>query len=156
MPSWLVSAAMPVPSWAAAICNAVLDPTRAARHAAASSGPDRLPSAQSDILPALRRGTAIVNNASLMSDYTLLGRSLPELIGRAELACIQADGQHASIESVVSDLYAVAGWALIKADSTAAGWVAGAAGGARCRGRPEFSSCSCRDAMSGRGSYAGR
>jgi hypothetical protein len=63
--------------------------------------------------------------AALQSDYTKLSRELPALIGRLELASLQAsERDYMHIQRLLSDLYAVTGWTLIKADSPAAAWVA--------------------------------
>jgi hypothetical protein len=80
----------------------------------------------SDALRHLRRETKVVTVASLMSDYGLLAKALPGLIGRAELGQVTAgtDEEVAGIEPVLSDLYAVAAWTLIKADRPEAAWIA--------------------------------
>jgi hypothetical protein len=73
----------------------------------------------------LRRETEAMTTASLMSDYALLARALPELIGRAGLVQVAGTGEVAAgIEPVLSDLYAVAAWTLIKADHPEAAWIA--------------------------------
>ena len=115
-----------VASWASGICDAVVDPVRAARHAAASSWLERRPGGTSGLLRDLRRQGGIAATASLMSNYVQLAEMLPGLLGRAELAAIGADDdeRRAFFEPLLSDLYAVAGWMLIKADCPAVAWVA--------------------------------
>ena len=115
-----------VASWASGICDAVVDPVRAARHAAASSWPEQHPESGPGLLSDLRRKSGIVTTASLMSDYGLPAEVLPGILGRAELAAMGAgdDERRAFFEPLLSDLYAVAGWMLIKADCPAIAWVA--------------------------------
>jgi len=124
-PSRLSSSGMSVSAWATAIYDAVLDPARAARSAADSSILGWQPGISAEMLSDLCRASAVAVDASFMSDYALLARLIPELIGRAELARILAgDGQRPTAEQVRSDVYAVAGWTLIKADSPTAAWTA--------------------------------
>ena len=115
-----------VASWADGICDAVVDPVRTARHAAASSGLERHPGGRSGLLRDLRRESGIATTASLMSDYALLAQVLPGLLGHAELTAMEAedDERRALVEPLLSDLYAVAGWTLIKADCAAIAWIA--------------------------------
>jgi hypothetical protein len=124
-PSHLSPAGMSVSPWAAAIHDAVLDPSRAARKAANSSSLGWQSEVPPEMLSDLCRASEVATNASFMSDYTLLARLLPELIGHAELVHIHArDQQRATTEQVLSDIYAVASWTLIKADSPVAAWAA--------------------------------
>jgi hypothetical protein len=124
-PPRLSPAGMSVSAWATAIYEAVLDPAHAARAAADSSGLGWQPEVPPKMLSDLCCASAVATDASFMSDYALLARLVPELIGRAELARIHArDDQRATTEQVLSDVYAVAGWTLIKADSPAAAWTA--------------------------------
>jgi hypothetical protein len=113
------------PGWAAALCRAVVDPARAARNAAASPPSGQHRDDVSGVPGDLRRETDAVTTASLMSDYGLLAKVLPGLIGRAELSQVTGtDETAAGIEPVLSDLYAVAAWTLIKADRPEAAWIA--------------------------------
>jgi tetratricopeptide (TPR) repeat protein len=103
----LTLAAATHPSWARATHDAVLNPMDAVRRATASAD---------DGLHDLHSLRAVVDQTmrvSLSSDYGALEQSLPALIGCAE-AAYQA----------LSDVYAVAGWTLIKADNPAAAWIA--------------------------------
>lgn len=53
--------------------------------------------------------------ALLSSDYAKLTQSLPSLIGQIELANLQArDADRLHIQRLLSDVYATAGWTLIK------------------------------------------
>jgi hypothetical protein len=111
-------------AWAVALCHAVVDPARAARDAA-SPPPGQHGDDASDVLGSLRRETEAMATASLMSDYGLLAKVLPGVIGRAELSQVTGtDEVIAGIEPVLSDLYAVAAWTLIKADRPEAAWIA--------------------------------
>jgi hypothetical protein len=102
----------PALSWATQIYEAVLNPTAAARRAADMR------------LPGLRAMAARALQASLASDYTQLAATLPDLIGAAELAGIHAAGDRQRLQELLSDVCAVTGWTLIKADSPAAAWTA--------------------------------
>ena len=131
-----ITAAVPIPfsvtpapavaSWASGICDVVVDPVRAARRAASSSWLERHPEDTSGLLRELRRESGIVATASLMSDYVHLAEVLPGLLGRAELVAMGAgdDERRTFFEPLLSDLYAVAGWVLIKADCPTVAWVA--------------------------------
>lgn len=121
----LYQAAVPRPlsallqaSWATAIYDAVLDPMNAARRATASL------EGGAHNLPALRVKVDRAMQVSLSSDYGALEQSLPNLIGRAEAATMQAGGDERDARRVLSDVYAVAGWMLIKADSPVGAWIA--------------------------------
>ncbi len=108
-------------SWATAIHDAVLNPMDAARRAATT-----LDNGTQDH-HAPREVIDWVMRASLSSDYFALERSLPTLIGCVEAASIQAAGDEHAIGqalSDISDVYAVAGWTLIKADSVMGSWIA--------------------------------
>lgn len=110
-------------SWAAPIYNAVLNPTDTLRRAMsglAFAGSEQLCD------PRILRGpVANVMRASLSSAYPQLTQWLPGLIGRAELAKIQSsESDYFGVRRLLSDVYAVAGWTLIKADSPAVAWVA--------------------------------
>lgn len=118
-----VLAALPGVSWASPIYEAVLGPTDAARRAVSELEAN----AGSCLggLVSLRRAVANVMQASLSSDYAQLAHSLPNLIGQIELANFQAcDADRLHMQRLLSDVYAVAGWTLIKADSPAAAWIA--------------------------------
>ncbi|MDQ4031078.1 MAG: hypothetical protein M3332_01915 [Actinomycetota bacterium] len=65
-----------------------------------------------------------VMRASLSSDYFALERWLPTLIGCVEAASIQHAGDGHAIGQCLSDVYSVAGWTLIKADSAIGAWIA--------------------------------
>lgn len=109
-----VLAVPPVASWASPIYEAVLSPTDAARSAAVEND-----------IPRLRRATDAVMQVSLSSDYAQLAQTLPKLIGQAELVSLTArDADHVLLHRLLSDIYATAGWTLIKADSPAAAWIA--------------------------------
>jgi transcriptional regulator with XRE-family HTH domain len=117
-----VLAALSSVSWASPIYEAVLSPTDAARRVASeleANARGHLGS-QAD----LRRAVATVMQASLSSDYAQLAQSLPRLIGQIELANLQARDDRFPVQRLLSDVYAIAGWTLIKADSPAAAWVA--------------------------------
>jgi hypothetical protein len=76
-------------------------------------------------LSSLRQESAEMTQASLSSDYAKLAQSLPSLIGQTELANLQAsDADRLHMQRLLSDVYATAGWALIKAESPAAAWIA--------------------------------
>lgn len=118
-----VLAALPGVSWASPIYEAVLNPTDTARRAASDSEANAGGHLGS---PAdLRRAAAIVMQASLSSDYAQLASLLPGLIGQIELANLQAsDADRLTVQRLLSDVYAISGWTLIKADSPVAAWVA--------------------------------
>ena len=104
-------------SWAAPIYDAVLSPMDAARRAAARLD-GRMPR-----LSDLRHAVGRMLQASLASDYTQLADTLPDLLGAAELANLNADGSaQLHLQQILSDIYAITGWTLIKADSPAAAW----------------------------------
>lgn len=121
IPALLPPPAITVAPWAVPVFDAVLDPVQAARQAAATLQDPNAPITAYE----LSRSLAAIMSASLASDYGRLARLLPGLIGGAELAAIHADdGDQSAIQQLVCDVYAVAGWALIKADSPAAAWIA--------------------------------
>jgi len=96
----------------------VLNPMNAARRATASwddGAPD---------LPALRVVIDRAMRVSLSSDYGALEEALPTLIGCVEAATVQPGGDERAAHVAVSDVYAVAGWTLIKADSPVGAWIA--------------------------------
>lgn len=104
-------------SWAAATYNTVLNPTEAARRAAAD---------ETDLLTggALR---SIVDQAiqhELTSDFGALERSLPAAIGQVEVSAIRSAGDRRATQQALSDVYAVVGWTLIKADLPLGAWIA--------------------------------
>jgi transcriptional regulator with XRE-family HTH domain len=105
-------------SWATATYDAVLNPMDAARRAAAS-----LDDSAHD-LPALRVAVERAMHVSLSSDYGALEQSLPTLIGCVEAATIQSHGDERAAHLALSDVYAVAGWTLIKADNPIGAWIA--------------------------------
>jgi transcriptional regulator with XRE-family HTH domain len=118
-----VLAALSGVSWATPVYKAVLNPTDTARRAASESEANAGGHLGS---PAdLRRAAAIVVQASLSSDYAQLASLLPGLIGQIELANLQAsDADRLTVQRLLSDVYAITGWTLIKADSPVAAWVA--------------------------------
>jgi hypothetical protein len=92
------------------VFEAVLSPADAARRAAGAGG-----------RPAGLRGLRLAVNrameASLASDYGSLAAILPGLIGQAELTRFEPSGStEADLDRLLSDIYAITGWALIKAD----------------------------------------
>jgi tetratricopeptide (TPR) repeat protein len=108
----------PPTSWATAIYDAVLNPVGAARrvegHAEERAMDPRL------VRPAVNRAMHV----SLSSDYTALEQLLPDLIGLAEIAAMRAGGDDRAAQLALSDVYAVVGWTLIKADNPAGAFIA--------------------------------
>jgi tetratricopeptide (TPR) repeat protein len=113
----------PVAAWARSIYEAVLNPTDAERRAALTwedKGGSGSPN-----LRVLTRTASKARDAELSSDYAQLTETLPDLIGQAELANLRARAADESrVRCLLSDVYAIAGWSLIKADSPAVAWVA--------------------------------
>jgi hypothetical protein len=75
----------------------------------------------------LRELRVVVDRAmrvSLSSDYGALEQSLPTLIGCVEAAAMQPHGDEHAAHLALSDLYAVVGWTLIKADIPVGAWIA--------------------------------
>jgi transcriptional regulator with XRE-family HTH domain len=104
--------------WATATYEAVLNPSETARQAALHV---------TDGGPALQALRPLVDQAmhiSLCSDYGALGRVLPSLIGQAEVAASRDGVNDRVVQQVLSDVYAVVGWTLIKADCTVGAWIA--------------------------------
>ncbi|OLF06265.1 hypothetical protein BU204_36500 [Actinophytocola xanthii] len=97
----------PTPSWATATYEAVLNPVEAMRSATTDN----------DVPPlsTLRRMVDYTVRVSLTSDYGALEQVLPRLLGQLEMASLQR-GDDEECKQVSSDLYAVVGWMLIKAD----------------------------------------
>ena len=115
--------ALSVAPWAAPIYDAALNPARAARNASREIAAEGDGAGYS--LHHLDQLSGQVMHAHLISDYASLSRQLPALIGRLELASLQAsEHDYEHIQCLLSDVYAVTGWTLIKADSPAAAWVA--------------------------------
>ncbi len=113
--------ALPAPapaSWATTIYDAVLNPMDAAHRAAAS-----LDEGVHNLL-ALHVAIDRAMHVSLSSDYGALEQSLPTLIGCVEAATMQHHGDGRAAHLALSDVYAVAGWTLIKADSPVGAWIA--------------------------------
>jgi hypothetical protein len=98
--------------------DAVLNPMAAARRTAASLD-DGVHN-----LPALRVVVDRAMQVSLSSDYGALEQSLPALIGHAEAATMQPHRDERAAHLELSDVYAIAGWTLIKADSPVGAWIA--------------------------------
>lgn len=118
-----ILAVLPGTSWASPIYESVLSPTDAVRRAAWEL--ETKAGSHSGTLRNLRRESANMTQAMLSSDYAQLVQSLPNLIGQIELASLQArDADWLHMQQLLSDVYAVAGWTLIKADSPAAAWIA--------------------------------
>jgi tetratricopeptide (TPR) repeat protein len=116
-------ALVPVTAWARPICDAVLNPVDAGRRAALM-WEEQGEHGHRD-LGALSRAAGATLEASLSSNYVHLTESLPDLIGQAELANLRVRGaDEIRARCLLSDVYAIAGWSLIKADSPAAAWVA--------------------------------
>jgi transcriptional regulator with XRE-family HTH domain len=114
--------APPGASWAVGIYEAVLSPTDAARRATASPDGNGAPSSPLGTIQ-MTVGRAV--RASLASDFEWLTRTLPRLIGEAEFANVQAQGaDQRAVQILLSDVYATAAWALIKADTPGAAWIA--------------------------------
>ena len=121
--SLIEPSALSVAQWASPIYDAALNPARTARNASRDIAADGDGDPYS--VHHLDQLTSQVMHAHLVSDYASLSRQLPALIGRLELASLQAsEHDYAHIQRLLSDLYAVTGWTLIKADSPAAAWVA--------------------------------
>jgi DNA-binding XRE family transcriptional regulator len=119
----LLLAASSCVSWARPIYEAVLSPTDAVRCAVSEA--DSTGSGCLDSLPNLHRSAATVMQAELSSDYAQLAQSLPGLIGRIELANLHtSDDDRLPLQRLLSDVYAIASWSLIKADSPVAAWIA--------------------------------
>ena len=115
----LLALTAPAPaSWATTIYDAVLNPMDAARRAAASldEGVHNLPMLRVMIDRAM--------HVSLSSDYGALEQSLPTLIGCVEAATMQHHREERAAHLALSDVYAVAGWTLIKADNPVGAWIA--------------------------------
>lgn len=103
--------------WATATYDAVLDPMNAVRQAAAAFDEGL------HDFGALRVVIDRAMHVSLSSDYGALEQSLPTLIGCAEAATSQATDESAAYQAL-SDVYAVVGWTLIKADTPLGAWIA--------------------------------
>jgi transcriptional regulator with XRE-family HTH domain len=104
-------------SWAAATYNTVLNPTEAARRAAAD---------ETDFLAgsALRSAADQAIQLELTSDFGALERLLPAAIGQVEASAIRSAGDLRATQQALSDVYAVVGWTLIKADLPLGAWLA--------------------------------
>jgi hypothetical protein len=110
----------PASAWAAPIYEAVLDPLDAITCATPTES-----NGDPDVLDRLRQLATKATRASLSSDHRELAHTVPALIGQAESAKQQArDENQANVLRVLSDIYSLAGWALIKADIPMAAWVA--------------------------------
>jgi transcriptional regulator with XRE-family HTH domain len=105
-------------SWAAPVRDAVIDPVSAARRA--SGGADRH---ERLAPPALDRAIGTATEASLSADHGQLAQWLPGLIGRVEAASLDTPDPAAAFRAL-SDVYALAGWTLIKADDPVIAWIA--------------------------------
>jgi hypothetical protein len=118
-----VLAALSSVSWASPIYEAVLNPTDTARRAASELEVNA--GGQLGTPADFRRAVTIVMQASLSSDYARLAQLLPRLMGQIELASLQAsEADRLSVQRLLSDVYAIAGWTLIKADTPVAAWLA--------------------------------
>ncbi|HEU0089088.1 MAG TPA: helix-turn-helix transcriptional regulator [Pseudonocardiaceae bacterium] len=128
-PAVPLTLSVPVPaatstSWAKGTYEAVLNPMDAARRAAATL--DALDESMHD-LNTLRVAADRAMHVSLSSDYGALEQSLPTLIGCVAAATMQPhrneDTAHL-LAAVVSDVYAVVSWTLIKTDIALGAWIA--------------------------------
>lgn len=109
--------------WAAPIFDAVINPLGATRRV--RSAPDTKPVSRPDDESMLRECVDNATSVSLSAGYADLARLLPDLIGCAESANAQAQGdERPAVLCVLSDVYAVAGWTLIKADHSLGAWLA--------------------------------
>jgi transcriptional regulator with XRE-family HTH domain len=118
-----VLALAPSAAWARPISEAVLNPTDAERRASLA-WEDNRPTGFLD-LEMLSRAVGKARAAELSSDYAQLTDTLPDLIGRAELAVVRSSAAEEShARCLLSDVYAITGWSLIKADCPAVAWVA--------------------------------
>jgi transcriptional regulator with XRE-family HTH domain len=112
-----------VAAWARPIYEAVLNPTDA-EHRAAVTWEDKGRAGSPD-LGVLSKAASKVRDAELSSDYAQLTDTLPDLIGQAELAALRASvADESRARRLLADVYAIAGWSLIKADAPAVAWVA--------------------------------
>lgn len=120
---WRPTAPSPVSSWASAIEQALFDPLAAARPRPRAHGDDPagrvLGSGEPGHMHRVRRYVDLLTAASLASRHAALSRWLPSTIGTVELLALRAgnEGQAAAAQRLLADVYAVAGWTLIKADS---------------------------------------
>lgn len=114
-------AAQSVAPWAGPIYEAVLHPTDVVRRMAAQSEAEGNRAGLQQLYCAVDKMLC----TSFLSDYVQLAKSLPTLIGSVELAALAAPGaDQTSTQCLLSDVYAVAAWTLIKADSPAVAWIA--------------------------------
>lgn len=107
---------LPGASWATAIHEAVLNPADAARRATNEGN-----------LPDHTASRMVVDQAtqlSLASDFVTLARSLPNAIGQVEATVMNRASDTPAVFQTLSDLYAVVGWTLIKADQPIGAWIA--------------------------------
>jgi hypothetical protein len=114
----MAGSAAPHASWAGATYAAVLHPMESARRAVASWDTG---------IPAASQVRAMIDQAeraSLTSDYGALEQLLPTLIGHAEAASIHRGGDDLPDWQALCDVYAIAGWTLIKADHPDGAWIA--------------------------------
>lgn len=106
-------------AWAAPIVNAVFNPAEAIRQATPADGGASARSGE------LRRNVDRLIADELSSNYALLARTLPGLIGHTEAAALDVQARDGTVvRGLVSDTYTVAAWTLIKGDSPVAAWVA--------------------------------
>ncbi len=103
-----------VNAWAAGIHDAVLNPTD---HAGPWLGSSTIHAAP------VRAAIDDAMTASLTAGYHALDTTLPLLIGRAEAQAL-ATPEDATANRDLADVYAVAGWVLIKADLPLTAWIA--------------------------------
>jgi transcriptional regulator with XRE-family HTH domain len=118
VPASPVTPQPPAARWAAGVYQAVIHSGEAARRASRLTG-------EPPPLTALRRRAEAAVAAELAADYALLAAALPDLIGTAELAAIHApDRYHLAAHDLLAHVYTTAAWALIKADTAGAAWIA--------------------------------
>jgi hypothetical protein len=104
--------------WATGIYDAVIHSGDATRRVS------RLLSEPPALAALHRRANAAVT-AELAADYARLAATLPDLIGMAELAALHApDRDHVTAHDLLAHVYTTAAWALIKADTAGAAWIA--------------------------------
>ncbi|TCO62772.1 hypothetical protein EV192_102911 [Actinocrispum wychmicini] len=121
-PAPFTPAAPPAASWARPIFDAVLNPTDVVRRVASNASAGSR--TESGDVAVLRQWAGAVLTAHLASDYAKLSTALPTLVGYVEAANMHANATAATVQPLLSDVYAVAAWSLIKADNSLGAWIA--------------------------------